>query len=62
MIQRITIHIYDKLRALYMADYLSTYGIEVKEVVILINSRCIIIMTGDEEDVMNLVQQFHEDY
>lgn len=62
MIERITIHVFDKTRALYLADYLSSYGINVKEVVIFLNRRCIIIMFGDEAEIMNLVYQFHEDY
>lgn len=62
MIGRITIHMFDRLRALYLADFLSTYGIDVKEVVILENKRCIIAMWGDETEIMNLVYQFHEDY
>lgn len=62
MKDRITIHMYDRLRALYLADFLSTYGIDVKEVVILENKCCIIIMWGDETEIMNLVYQFHEDY
>lgn len=62
MKERITIHMRDKLRAFYLADFLSTYGIDVKEVLVLRNRLCIIIMWGDETEIMNLVYQFHEDY
>lgn len=62
MKDRVTIHMYDRFRAFYLADFLSTYGIDVEEVVIFENKRCIIIMWGDETEIMNLVYQFHEDY
>ena len=62
MIDRITICMFDKTRALYLADYLSSYGISVKEVVVFLNRRCTIIMFGDEAEIMNLVYQFHDDY
>ena len=62
MKDRITIHMYDRFRAFYLADFLSTYGIDVEEVVIFEKKRCIIIMWGDETEIMNLVYQFHEDY
>mgnify|MGYP006896615418 CR=1 FL=1 len=62
MKDRITIHMYDRLRAFYLADFLSTYGIDVEEVVIFEKKCCMIIMWGDETEIMNLVYQFHEDY
>ena len=63
MKDRVTIHMYDdRLRAFYLADFLSTYGIDVEEVSIFEKKCCIIIMWGDETEIMNLVYQFHEDY
>lgn len=64
MIERITIHMYDKSRALYLADYLMnySYSIWVSQVVISIHGKCVISLVGDKTDVMNLVYQFHENY
>lgn len=62
MIERITIHMYDKLRALYLADYLAVYGVEVSQIVISVNGRCVISIIGDKTHIMNIVYQFHEDY
>lgn len=64
MIERITIHVFDKTRALYLADYLMHYGnsIWVTQVVISIHGICRISLIGDKTDVTNLVYQFHEDY
>lgn len=55
---------YDKTRALYLADYLMHYGnsIWVTQVIISIHGICRISLIGDKTDVMNLVYQFHEDY
>lgn len=64
MIARITIHMYDKLRALYLADYLMHYGnsIWVSQVVISIHGISRISLIGDKTEVINLVYQFHENY
>lgn len=64
MIERITIQMYDKTRALYLADYLMTYSLctWVTQVVISIHGVCNISMLGDKTEIMNLVYQFHEDY
>lgn len=63
MIEHITIQMYDKTRALYLADYLITYSHTwVKQVVISIHGKCEISLFGNKKVVMNLVYQFHEDY
>ena len=64
MIEHITIQMYDKMRAFYLADYLMSYSynIWVSQIVISIHGKCVISLFGDKKDVMNLVYQFHEDY
>lgn len=64
MIEQITIQMYDKTRAFYLADYLMSYSynIWVTQVVISIHGKCVISLFGDKKDVMKLVYQFHEDY
>lgn len=64
MIEHITIQMYDKTRALYLADYLMSYSYStwVTQVVISIHGKCEISLFGNKKVVMNLVYQFHEDY
>lgn len=64
MIEHITIQMYDKTRALYLADYLMSYSHStwVSQVVISIHGKCEISLFGNKKVVMNLVYQFHEDY
>ena len=64
MIERITIYMFDKTRALYLADYFMNYSHSawVMQVVISIHGKCEISLFGDKTEVMNLVYQFHEDY
>ena len=56
------VYVYDKQRALHMADYLSEYGIEVEEVNISTDGRCEIVCFDNETVVKNTVTQFNEDY
>lgn len=64
MIEPITIYMFDKMRALYLADYLMHYSYStwVTQVVISINGTCKISLVGCKKVVMNLIYQFHEDY
>ena len=56
------VHLYDKKRALHLADYLAEYGIEVEEVNISTDGRCEIVCFGNHDEIQNTVAQFNEDY
>ena len=47
------VYVYDKQRALNMADYLAEYGIEVEEVNISTDGRCEIVCFGNETEIKN---------